>query len=416
MKWAGIDVGKSFHAVCVEGKDEVKVVKAEHLSEYLEEHDVTHVILEPSGVYSTQVIQTCQNLEIKVFMVHTTRFANFRQTQGQASKHDKLDAKLLLAYAKNGGTKFEVDNRWIEARDAWQIWKEYRAIVKMHTAEMNRLRELVYLRNPMLRTKTEILRFAEESGHPFLVRRAQRIRELEEAQKDVEKEMKKFIEEHPWMKEAVDRITQIPCIGIKTAFLIAMRAVNPWNFRRSSFKAFLGVGIISKTSGTSIYSTKRGKSHAELKAFLYQTVQRLVAHRTPGWYDLYIYHLARTGRRRKAKMRIAERLARTILQVWKTGQYIPPNLDNIPTLESLKRLVPKREAQIIGEVIEKRNKMMVHNVPSHSEGGVKDANTLDRFEQNNWPANADHMETCKRIGKAREDCKTKRPQPISLDT
>ena len=327
---AGLDVGASYHMLYSPKTQKFHKIPAEQIDRIvsiLKRDGLDGVVLEPTGSWYIPLIERLFKAGIKVYLVHTTRFRRFAASRSNV-KDDKKDAYFLAEYGKlyEQGERdivlYEVDERYIESRQMWKLWKEREALTKLKVAELNRLREQMYLKDPRYGRLKEkpLLKAALECDDERIQERARRYTEILSQINKVEAEMKDLVEKLPHMKEMVRRLTTIPYLGFTTAYFIAMQVVNVDRFNKRSFRAFVGVGRKKEQSGISKDRSRAAKSHRAFRRLLWMAAQRLIW-RVPEWQRYYAWQLARVSVHKKALWRVASKLANIIYGVLRNGSY-----------------------------------------------------------------------------------------------
>ncbi len=318
--WAGIDVGAFKHAVSV--KDDIRLFDAHRVDDiidYLSEHDIQSVVLEPTGIYHLPLARSLLDAGFKVFMIHSTRFGRFRAGFGK-KKGDEEDAKLLRKYAETGeGFLYEIDDEWIDAKTLGLFVQEHMRTTKSLTSEMNRLRRDIYLVDPALAFMTpssykyEYLKNVDFGDFTqYILSRVKAVEELREKKKKLEKQIKDMVKAHP----DGEILTSIPGISYITAGLLISTYVNVERYKDvKHFKSMLGFGLNVKDSGSSVHVVKSSKAHIPIRAALFRVVISNVrrGNKISEYYEKYKQRMPF----KKAVMRTAAKLIEWIYYMLK---------------------------------------------------------------------------------------------------
>ena len=105
IDYVGIDVSK--HTLEVAWDEASKTCcyrnNAEGISSLLaklKKRPEVFIIIEPTGGYETYLEQACDTANIKIISVLANRVRDFAKASGQLAKNDRIDAKILLSYAR----------------------------------------------------------------------------------------------------------------------------------------------------------------------------------------------------------------------------------------------------------------------------------------------------------------------------
>ena len=331
---AGIDVGAAFHVVYTiksntpTPKGKLYKIPAENqdkLVEVLRKDNIQKIILEPTGIWSIPVINRLYKEGFEVYIVHTTRFRAYARSHAN-NKDDRTDAYLLAMYGYeyfsgyNHFKKlvlFRVNDRYIESRQMWLLWKEREALKKQKNAEENRLREQVYIKDIKIAKKSikKMIQWALDQEDELIKNRAEHIIKIEKDIKKVEKKMQEVVNSLPETKQMMELLLSIPELGFITAYFITMQVIDIDRFNKRSFRAFIGVGRKREQSGTSKDWSKAAKSHRQFRALLYMAAMRLIAKHVPEWERYYTWQLSKVSVGKKAMWRVVSKLANIIYGV-----------------------------------------------------------------------------------------------------
>ena len=188
-------------------------------------------VIEATGVYHEAVSAFLHSHNSRIAVVLPNRANAFLRTMPVKTVTDKVSAKVL---AQMGLEK---------KLDAWSPPKE----------EYKVLRQLTRERDQLLAERTQVKNqlHAEKSGawpNPQSVKRAQqRINYMIKQIKEIEKEIKEYLEKEPAIQQKLDKILTIPGVGLMTAVTV-IAETDGFNLIRSKKQlvSYAGLDVIVK--------------------------------------------------------------------------------------------------------------------------------------------------------------------------
>jgi transposase len=190
------------------------------------------VVIEASGGLEQPVVAELYADGLPVAVVNPTRVRNFARSTGQLAKTDKLDAKVIAHFAQAVQPKVRPLRTADEAHLNALVTRR-RQVITMLTAEKNR----------------------KTTTHSTLQEHVQQhIDWLQAELKELEKEIRLFIQQCPAWKEKEALLLSVPGVGPVTASTLLAELPELGTRNRQQIAALVGVAPLNHDSGK-----KRGK-------------------------------------------------------------------------------------------------------------------------------------------------------------
>lgn len=285
----GIDVAKAKLDVALKqpkGKWKTKVVDNtpagfEQLRAWLEKHGVTcaHVCMEATGIYWEQVAEYLCDRGCAVSVVNPAQIKDFGGAMGVRTKTDAVDAKLIAEFCDSRNPP------------VWQA----------PSKSIRRLRALVNRRDALVDLRTQEKCRLEVATTEEVRRSIEKVIDhLDQQIEEIERKVRKDIDDDPTLKEQRQLLKTIPGVGDTTAALFLSHYGGPLRFEKTrQAVAFAGLDTAKRESGSSVRGkprmSKKGNSGIR-KAFYMPAVTAMS--RTP-WGKLFSSRLLAAGKPKK---------------------------------------------------------------------------------------------------------------------
>src|SRR6266498_225043 len=205
--FAGIDVSKNWLDVAVHEQEEAAFRTSNDeagiasLVKRLKKWKPTRIVLEPTGGFEMLVIAELTHAGLPVVVINAKRIRDFARAIGRLAKTDKLDAKVLAHFAAAVRPPLRT-LRNEEEEQLTALLTRRRQVLDMLTVEKNRL--------GTVRAKMR----ADLEAH---------IQWLSNSLKDLDKQMKEFVQGTPIWKEKDTLLQSVPGVGpVTSATLLGM--------------------------------------------------------------------------------------------------------------------------------------------------------------------------------------------------
>lgn len=245
----GIDVSKKTLDLCllregVKGRIKTRKLKnnrdaANTVIAWLHKHncapEITHVVMESTGVYHEELSYGLYNLGIKVSLANPHRSREFARGMDIITKNDKVDAYVLACYGA-----LKNPEAWLppteEIRHLSSLLRRRDTLVTDTTREKNRLEKANSTHTP-----SDVIESIERM-----------LCYLNEEKIKLSFAIEQYIELHPDLKKDLALLTSIKSVGIQLGvnMLVILRSRKFRSAEQAA--AFLGVIPVKKRSGTSV--------------------------------------------------------------------------------------------------------------------------------------------------------------------
>ena len=237
----GIDVGgTSFEAAwhrggCAQYKNRPDAIAA-FVERLCAEKAIMRIAVEPTGGYEKPLVKALRCAGLPVEMVHTSRFAAYRNLVGVKAKSDTSDARLLAAYA---AAPEEVRGRKVDYVEIPQ------------DAVRDQLAELAARRDQLKRMiHAETCRLSTVRNKDIREEIAAHLQALREAERKTHTKMMHLVGQRDDLRHAKRLLRTITGVGDKTA-LISIAAVPELGLiSNKAAAALIGVAPFVRQSGT----------------------------------------------------------------------------------------------------------------------------------------------------------------------
>lgn len=285
----GIDVAKAKVDVALKlpaGKWKTKVVANSaagfgELRAWLAKHGVecAHVCMEATGVYWERIAEDLADHGFAVSVTNPAQIKAFSGALGVRTKTDAVDAKVIAEFCASANPRV-----WVPAppsvRRLRALVARREALVELRTQESNRLDVAA----------TQVVRQSIEEV----------IAHLERQIEQIEKQIKKDVDDDPTLREQRDLLASIPGIGNGTAAMFLAHYGGPLRFEKTrQAVAFAGLDTRHHESGSSVNGKPRlsKQGHSSIRRALYMPAVTVMS-RTQ-WGKAFSQRLLAAGKPKK---------------------------------------------------------------------------------------------------------------------
>jgi transposase len=237
----GIDVGgASFEAAWHRGGSTQYKNRPDAIAAFVErlagEKPIIRIAVEPTGGYEKPLVKALRSAGLPVEMVHTSRFAAYRELVGAKAKSDTSDARLLAAYA---AAPAEVRGRKAEH------------VAIPQDAVREQLSELAARRDQLKRMiHAETCRLCTVRSQDIRDEIGTHLEGLRQAERKTHVAMMQLVRQRDDLRKAKGLLQTITGIGDKTA-LVSLAAVPELGLvSNKAAAALVGVAPFVRKSGT----------------------------------------------------------------------------------------------------------------------------------------------------------------------
>jgi len=230
--YVGIDVAKDTLEVATSGGESFSTINdaagRAQLIERLLKLNPALVVLEASGGYEQALLVELVAVDIDCARVNPVDVRYFARMHRQFAKTDRLDARVLAAFAQHRATEL-VPARLDAERDELKLLVNRRTqLLQMLTAERNRLAQAPkWLRKSIART----------------------IRALERELGAIDHEIAERVNASARLKPLQQQLTSVPGVGRVLASVLLARLPELGHLNRREIAALVGVAPFSRQSG-----------------------------------------------------------------------------------------------------------------------------------------------------------------------
>jgi transposase len=252
----GIDVSKTALDLAQWGKQEVKrfandaVGIAAMVERLSSETAVTLIVVEASGGFEQTMVTELAAASLPIVVVNPTRVRNFARAKGQLAKTDKIDARMIAAFAQ--AIRPEVRPLGTEEQQLIKaLVTRRRQLIDMQTAEKNRRTSI----NPELLPRLE-----------------KHLDWLETELAEIEADLNDWIDQNAQWREKRVSLESVPSVGKVTSFTLLAELPELGTLSRQKIAALVGLAPFNRDSGRF-----RGRRHifggrSDVRSVLYMAV------------------------------------------------------------------------------------------------------------------------------------------------
>jgi transposase len=206
----------------------------QELDQWLAKHKLVevHACMEATNRYWEELAWHLQEGGLRVSVVNPGRVHDYARSKLRRNKTDKLDADLIADFCAT-----QQPPLWVppapEVRQLQELVRHLDALIAMRVQESNRLEA---------GAPSEIVRQSLEDHLAY----------LDQAIKELEKQIRAHIDHHPDLKQKRDLLTSIDGIGETTAIKLLSENIQSFTSSREVV-AYAGLNPQLRESGTSVH-------------------------------------------------------------------------------------------------------------------------------------------------------------------
>ena len=229
----GIDVSKTALDLARWGKKEVIRYEndaagiAAMVAVLSSETAVTLIVVEASGGFEQTMVTELAAVSLPIVVVNPTRVRNFARAKGQLAKTDKIDARMIAAFAQ--AIRPEVRPLGTEEQQLIKaLVTRRRQLIDMQTAEKNRRTSI----NPELLPRLE-----------------KHLDWLETELAEIEADLNDWIDQNAQWREKRVSLESVPSVGKVTSFTLLAELPELGTLSRQKIAALVGLAPFNRDSG-----------------------------------------------------------------------------------------------------------------------------------------------------------------------
>jgi transposase len=261
-------------------------------------------VMEATGVYHQKFAYHLDEKGYEVSVVLPNKISNYIRTLEIKTITDKTCSQAIAQF----GLERNLER-----------WKRPKNIYK-NLQQLTRERDQIVHERSMVKNQLHAEKSEAEPHGSSLIRLKLRIHFLNSQEKEIKKEIEKYVKEDTDLKKEVSNICTIPGIGVLTA-VIVLAETNGFELVRNKKQlvSYAGIDVIEKQSGTSI----KGKSRISKKGNRnLRKSMHLPALSAVKWNDnfrnLYARIVAKQGIKMIALVAVQRKLLEMIYIIFKT--------------------------------------------------------------------------------------------------
>lgn len=294
VTFVGIDVSKKWLDVAVIPNGETwRTENTEEairvLIERLKDMQSMRIVVESTGGFEVRLVTELYKNGLPVSRVNPARVREFARSIGQLAKTDKLDAKLLARFAEAVQPPLtRLPNEAEQALSA--LLARRKQLLEMLSAEQNRLETAPMGIRPSLH---EHIQWLKDQG------------------KKLDREIDKFIQQHPDFKQKDEILQSTPGVGKVTASTLVANLPELGECDGKQIAALVGTAPFNRDSGF-----KKGKrsiqgGRADVRQVLYMATLSATRHNSV--IKTFYQRLLAAGKKKKVALVACMRKLLTIL-------------------------------------------------------------------------------------------------------
>ena len=297
--YVGIDVSKAHFDVCVSSEARVwrEANNSDGIAALLERLGRVGprlVVMESTGGYEYAVAAQLAAAAHAVAVVNPRQVRDFGRSIGRNAKTDELDAAVLARFAE--AVKPQVRPLPDEQeRELRALIRRRGQVLQMILSERNRLRQAP----SVLRSRIERAWMTED-------------------RKEIERQIKEFIESSPVWRSKDELLTSVPGVGDVLSSVIMAELPELGRLNRREIAALVGVAPFNRDSGQFRGRRSTWGGRASVRSVLYMAT--LVAIRRNPVIKSFYDRLCEAGKAKKVALTAAMRKLLTILNVMMRDQ------------------------------------------------------------------------------------------------
>lgn len=276
----GVDVSKEWLDLCLAGKAEVERIanEAEGIAAWLERVRPGLVAFEPTGGYERALRQALRAHGILFMRVHPNKVIAFRQSRGVKAKTDKIDARLIAAFAADEIT---------------------RRAPRMERETDDLLRDLAARRRQLVEAlQAERCRAQLASAPVIRTSLEQVIAALRHSLDTLEAEIDRIVAADPVSAELAALLQTVKGIGRVTAVTLIADLPELGYLSTKEISALVGLAPHSRQSGKTRYREPTGHGRPGVRHALFNAARAAIRHPSPfqAFYQRLVTQNQRPGK------------------------------------------------------------------------------------------------------------------------
>ena len=255
-------------------------------------------VMEATGVYHERLAYALDDQRLDISIILPNKISNYARTLEVKTVTDKTASQAIVRF----GLERKLDN--------WNRPKEIYRELKQLTRERDQIvEERAMVKNQLHAEKSEAM-----PNQRSLKRIAERIKFLNEQEKEIKSDIAKLLKDQPEIRDRVKNICTIPGVGELTA-VIVLAETNGFELIRNKkqLTSYAGFDVKEKQSGTSVKGkpriSKRGNRHLRKSMHLpsLSAVKYNKSHK-----DLYVRIVSKSGIKMKALIAVQRKMLELI--------------------------------------------------------------------------------------------------------
>lgn len=248
---AGIDTGKAkLDIVLSPGGQELQVDNTPDghivLSDWLNEHRVTHAGIEASGGYEAAIVAHLRARDIAITRFQPAQVRSYAGYRLQRAKNDKIDARMIAACTRDAEPTPQHDQRF--------------------AAFAEQLTWLEQIEDDLTRAKTRAEAFRHDRQRELIAAEIARLKQLRSAEI---RALVKAVRDHKDLAHRLTLIQSIEGIGERTALAILIRMPEIGTLSREQVASLAGLAPFDHESGKCQRSRRIFGGRERLRRSLY---------------------------------------------------------------------------------------------------------------------------------------------------
>ena len=304
--YVGIDVSKLQLDICLLAETS-KVInrhqftnnKAGHtaLIKEMKSQQIALVVLEPTGGYERDLVQTLLENTVPVAAVNPLKVRRFAQGLGVLAKTDTLDAEVIARYG-------QMVNPPLKSLEFWQN-SELRELSR-------RRRQVTQL---IVSQGNQLLQNSSKSVQRSMKRT---IKHLKDELKRLITECEKQIAKQPELQHRFDLLQTMVGVGPKVAATLVIELPELGYLNRRQIAALVGVAPMNRDSGAFRGKRRIHAGRSFVRSQLYMAAVVAIVHNEP-MKKIYARHLANGKEKKKALTAIMRKMLLALNAMFKTN-------------------------------------------------------------------------------------------------
>lgn len=269
------------------------------------------VVVEATGVYHEQLAYSLVKNGFSISIVLPNKIRNYCRSTDIRTVTDKISAKQISEF----GLVKKLDN-WVMPD---KIYSQLKALSR----ERIQLLDEKTAASNQLHAYKHAAFISSNSVH----RSAKRIKLIEQQIEQIEQDMKQLVNEHPQLKQKVEKICSVKGLGFITVISI-IAETNGFNLIRNhrQLVCYAGYDVIVKDSGTSVRSKARisHKGNKYIRRALYFPAITAIKYNAP-LENLYARLFDKQHIKMKGYVAVQRKILVMIYTLWKKEEVFNPS-------------------------------------------------------------------------------------------